>query len=75
MPALVYCTALAASTTMPPIFRRILSVSAGEGDSSISFWCRRWIEHSRSPRCTTLPWWSPRIWNSMCRGVSTYFSR
>ena len=25
--------------------------SAGDGASSISFWWRRWIEHSRSPRC------------------------
>ena len=24
--------------------------SAGDGASSTSFWCRRWIEHSRSPR-------------------------
>ena len=38
-----------------PILRRIFSVSAGDGDSSISFWWRRWIEHSRSPRWTTLP--------------------
>ena len=52
MPALVYCTAWAASTTSAPILRRTLSVSAGDGDSSMSFWCRRWIEHSRSPRCT-----------------------
>ena len=29
--------------------------TAGEGDSSTSFWLRRWIEHSRSPRWTTLP--------------------
>ena len=35
VPALVYCTALAASTTMPPILRRIFSVSAGDGDSSM----------------------------------------
>ena len=54
MPAFVYCTALAASMTMLPILRRIFSVSAGDGDSSISFWWRRWIEHSRSPRCTTV---------------------
>jgi hypothetical protein len=24
----------------------------GEGHSSMTFWWRRWIEHSRSPRCT-----------------------
>ena len=32
------------------------AVTAGDGDSSISFWCRRWTLHSRSPRCTTVPW-------------------
>ena len=37
VPALVYCTALAASMTMLPILRRIFSLSAGDGDSSISF--------------------------------------
>ena len=31
MPALAYCTARAASTTTPPIFRRIFSVSADRG--------------------------------------------
>ncbi|MEY2467679.1 MAG: acetyl-CoA carboxylase, biotin carboxylase subunit [Actinomycetota bacterium] len=55
VPALVYCTARAASTTRLPILLRIFSVTATEGDSSSSFWWRRWIEHSRSPRCTTLP--------------------
>ena len=29
--------------------------SAGEGDSSSTFWWRRWIEHSRSPSETTVP--------------------
>src|SRR5207248_10431607 len=33
-------------------FRRYLS----GGDSSSSFWWRRWILHSRSPRLTTLPY-------------------
>jgi hypothetical protein len=51
VPALVYCTALAASMTVLPILRRIFSLMAGDGDSSSSFWWRRWIEHSRSPRC------------------------
>ena len=27
----------------------------GAGDSSTSFWCRRWIEQSRSPSATTSP--------------------
>ncbi len=40
----------------------------------MSFWCRRWIEHSRSPRCTTLPLLSAITWISMWRGPSTYFS-
>ena len=35
------------------------------------FWWRRWIEHSRSKRCTTLPWVSPRICTSMWRGRAT----
>ena len=28
------------------------SSRAGEGDSSSTFWCRRWTEHSRSPSAT-----------------------
>ena len=32
------------------IASRIAGSSAGDGDSSISFWWRRWIEHSRSPQ-------------------------
>jgi len=43
----------------------LFRLEAGEGDSSRIFWCRRWIEHSRSPRWTRLPWPSPRIWISM----------
>ena len=30
-------------------------VSAGEGASSSSFWLRRWMEQSRSPRWITFP--------------------
>jgi len=55
VPAFTYCTAAAASTAARPIRRRSLSVTATEGDSSMIFWCRRWMEHSRSPRCTTCP--------------------
>ena len=40
----------------------------GAGASSTIFWCRRWIEQSRSNRCTMLPWLSPKTWTSMCRG-------
>ena len=32
-----------------------IALRAGDGDSSISFWWRRCVEHSRSPRCTTCP--------------------
>ena len=28
--------------------------TTGQGDSSMIFWCRRWIEQSRSPRCTNV---------------------
>ena len=34
----------------PPAGRRR---RRGDGDSSMIFWWRRWIEHSRSPRCTS----------------------
>ena len=40
---------------------------AGDGASSMIFWWRRWIEHSRSNRCTRLPCRSPRIWTSTWR--------
>ena len=33
---------------------RSSSSSAGEGDSSSTFWWRRWTEHSRSPSATTV---------------------
>ena len=49
-------------------------LTAGEGDSSMSFWWCRWTEQSRSPRQTTLPASSARIWTSMCRAGWTYFS-
>ena len=43
--------------------------AAGEGASSMTFWLRRWIEHSRSNRWTTLPCLSPSTWISMWRGL------
>jgi hypothetical protein len=46
----------------------------GAGASSSTFWCRRWVEQSRSNRCRTVPWVSPMTWTSMCRPCSTYFS-
>ena len=45
-----------------------------QGDSSITFWWRRWMEQSRSPKWTTWPNLSPMIWNSTWRGFSIYFS-
>src|SRR5665647_1671020 len=47
----------------------------GAGAISITFWCRRCTEQSRSNRCTTSPVASARIWTSMCRGRSTACSR
>ena len=45
----------AARTATSPIRARSSSLTTGDGDSSTSFWCRRWTLHSRSPRWTTLP--------------------
>ena len=44
--------------------------SRGAGVSSMSFWCRRWIEHSRSKRCTSSPCRSPMTCTSTWRGAS-----
>jgi hypothetical protein len=57
-----------------PSSSRSFGVTCRLGASSISFWCRRWIEHSRSPRLITLPCSSASTWNSMCRGRSMNFS-
>ena len=51
----------------PPSPRASPASSAGDGDSSISFWWRRWIEHSRSPRVSTPPSLSQSTWISTCR--------
>ena len=75
MPAFSYPTAFARSTAAFPMRSRSSWSRATDGDSSSSFWCRRWIEHSRSPRWTTVPWRSPKIWNSTWRGPTRYFSR
>ncbi len=37
---------------------RSFASTTGEGASSMTFWWRRWSEHSRSPRWTALPWLS-----------------
>ncbi len=49
---------------------REAGVSDGLGATSTSFWLRRWIVHSRSPKCARPPWRSPRIWTSICRALS-----
>ncbi len=40
----------------------------------MTFWFRRWIEHSRSFRCSTVPCLSPSTWISMWWGEMTNFS-
>ena len=45
------------------------------GDSSSSFWLRRWMEQSRSPNWITCPCPSAMIWNSMWRGLTISFSK
>ncbi len=50
VPALWYFTALARATACSPMAWRVASSMKGDGASSITFWWRRWIEHSRSPR-------------------------
>ena len=54
--------------TMPPILRRIFSLSAGDGDF-------RSASDAAADRALALAEvhhlaeWSPRIWNSMCRAI------
>jgi hypothetical protein len=47
VPAPVYPTAAAASVAIFPIRARSSESTAGAGDSSISFWRRRWSEQTR----------------------------
>ncbi len=49
-------------------------MSAGDGDSSTSFWWRRWTVQSLSGKATTLPCLSAMIWISTWRGRSSSFS-
>ena len=58
-----------------PSAARSSGVIAGLGASSMTFWWRRWSEHSRSPSVHTPPCLSASTWNSMCFGRSTKFSR
>src|SRR3972149_5467352 len=64
-----------AATAASQICARNTGVSAGEGASSTIFWCRRWMEHSRSKQWITWPWLSPRIWTSTWRIPSRNGSR
>ena len=54
--------------------RDVGAARRGAGASSTTFWCRRWIEQSRSPRTSTLPCLSPMTCTSMWRPRSTYGS-
>lgn len=74
VPAPEYPHERAAWTAASPIAARVFSSRKTLGASSMIFWCRRWREHSRSPRCTTFPWPSARTWISMWRGRSTHRS-
>ena len=61
---------LASATAAAPIFvAQLRRSTAGEGLSSISFWCRRCTEQSRSPRWITLPCWSAKTCTSMWRAL------
>ena len=52
---------------------RTSSVMPGAGASSMTFWWRRCSEQSRSNRCTTLPWRSPKTCTSIWRGACDVF--
>ena len=67
--------ARAAATAASPICSRSSVETAGEGVSSMTFWCRRWIEQSRSPRWMTLPCRSAKIWISTWRASAIARSR
>ena len=66
--------ARATATAARPISVRSSGSMAADGASSTTFWLRRWIEHSRSPRWTAAPCVSATTCTSMCRGRSTSFS-
>ena len=54
---------------------RVSAVRNGDGPSSISFWCRRWTEHSRSPSTRAPPRPSPSTCTSTWCASTTAFSR
>ena len=65
MPAFTYPDDLARAMAEAPSVSRASAGKSGAGASSMSFWWRRWIVQSRSPRNTTLPWVSAMSWASM----------
>ena len=67
-------TDLASLIASSQIALRCSFVKKTEGENSMTFWLRRWIEQSRSYRCTTLPYLSPSTCTSTCLGSSRYFS-
>jgi hypothetical protein len=50
VPALVVAHRLGQREACSPIALRVSGSRKGDGASSMTFWLRRWIEHSRSPR-------------------------
>ena len=58
MPAPVYPIAAAACRDASNSRSRMAGMrcTKGEGASSMIFWWRRWIEHSRSPTAHTVPY-------------------
>ncbi len=75
VPALVYPMWVANLTASAQIRTRSSGSSAGAGAISMTFWCRRCSEQSRSYRCRTVPAPSARICTSMCLGSRTACSR
>src|ERR671912_420519 len=71
----MYPASWAKRTAASQIDSRRPGSNAGDGASSTTFWWRRWIEHSLSKRCKTLPCSSPITCTSTWRGSSTSFSR
>ena len=53
-----------------PVLLQGSGPTTGDGASSITFWWRRCSEHSRSPRCRTVPCASASTCTSMWRGRS-----
>ena len=61
-------------TASRPVLRgfqgeRVSVLNDGLGATSISFWLRRWIVHSRSHKWLMPPCLSPMICTSMCRAL------